>query len=530
MIRLTIQRKVFLAIFALATTLVVVLALVMRWNLEQGFERYTSAAELARLDWLIRNLESEYSAHGSWEFLRQSPEKTWRQLSRPNPRGGYNLPQQDTRPRRNDELAEAPDKEKRTAPPPWQDERPSRNDDTDRPQPPGIQSGTPPRPEGSGIPGAGGPSSRLPPANDLLRIGPRLALFDAEGKFLVGNSNTRVIGAERAISHQGKVVGQLHLDAVPASADQLDAAFLSSQTRNMALAGLAALVLSMLASWGLARHLLAPIRDVTDGARRIADEELDVRIPVRRDDELGELAGNFNLMAERLGEIEASRRAWISDASHELRTPLAVLRAEIEALQDGIREPDEETLSRLHKQVQQLAKLVDDLRRTLDQAPGAGVMERILFSPIDVLDETIDAFRERYLAAEINIDIAGSADTRVQVRGDAGRLTQVFTNVLENTLRYTESGGQLRITVGTKGQRLTLQFDDTAPAPPRSAMPRLFDRFFRAEPSRSRAHGGSGLGLAICKALVEAHGGTIRANLSDLGGLSLVIELPLEKS
>ena len=518
MLRLTVQRKVFLAIFALTTTLVVVLALAMRWNLGQGFERYTSAAEFARLDWLIKNIESEYAIHGNWDFLRSDPEQKWRRLSRPNPRGGYVLPQGESQLPPNEDVTGPQDSGMRRPPPPRPDDPPPRPDDADIPQQPRMQDEQRPLPD-----------ARIPPANDPLRIGPRLALLDADGNRLAGKSSGKGIGSERSIMHQGKVVGRLVLQAAPASVDQLDAAFLASQTRNMLLAGLATLTLSLLAAWALARHLLAPIQDVTDGARRIAEGRLDARIPVRRDDELGELAGNFNMMTERLAKAEESRRAWISDTSHELRTPLAVLRAEIEAMQDGVRSADSATLARLHKQVQQLAKLVDDLRLTLDLEPGVGDMEHVLFSPLATLGEAVAAFRERYADANITLEISGLTGSTRQMRGDAGRLTQVFTNLLENTLRYTDAGGKLRIAAHTDSQRLLIEFEDTAPAPPRSALPHLFERFFRAEPSRSRAHGGSGLGLAICKALVEAHGGCISASLSALGGLCLRIELPLEK-
>lgn len=499
MIRLTIQRKVFLAILALTTVLVVVLALALRWNLGQGFVRYTSAAELARLSWLVEKIETAYAANGSWDFLRSDPERAWRRLTRPDPRGDYNARREDRdRPRSDDE--------------------PPRPEDDLRPRPP-RQDEDSPRPR----PGAA-------PANDPLRIAPRLTLFDNEGQRVAGNDGNDPIGATQPIHHQGRIVGHLSLHVANKAIDNLDTAFLASQTRNILLAGFAALGLSLLAAWLLARHLLAPIRDVTDGARRIAEGWLDARIPVRQDDELGELAGNFNTMAERLAKAEESRRAWISDASHELRTPLAVLRAEIEALQDGVRTADAATLTRLHKQVQQLSSLVDDLRLTLEQAPGASAMEHRPFSPLAVLDDAIESFRERFTAAKIAIEFAGTLGTQGQVRGDAGRLTQVFANLLENTLRYTDAGGCLRITAATKGGRLALQFDDSAPAPPRSALPHLFERFYRAEPSRSRALGGSGLGLAICKTLIEAHGGCISASLSELGGLAIRIELPLEKA
>lgn len=529
MIRLTIQRKVFLATFILATTLVVLLALAMRWNLGQGFERYTTAAEFARLDWLIKNVETEYAAHGSWDFVRADPERVWRRLSRPGSSGGANRPVAERGPDTERGFPPANAQDRRPPRPPWDDRLPRPDDDVG----PGLQgSQPPPRQESpeNGPPPQEPAAERPPPANDPLRIGPRLALLDIDGSRIAGNAGDKGIGAERPILYRGKPVGKLTLQAAPTSVQQLDAAFLASQTQNILFAGLAALGLSLLAAWLLARHLLAPIRDLTAGARRIAEGWLDARIPTHGDDELGELAENFNAMAARLGKVEESRRAWISDTSHELRTPLAVLRAEIEALQDGVRIPDATTLARLHKQVQQLATLVDDLRLTLDREPGIGDMEHLPFSPLAVLDETLAAFRERYAKAGIELESTLARDSRVRMRGDAGRLTQVFTNLLENSLRYTDPGGRLRIMAGVESGRLALQFDDSAPAPPRSALPHLFERFFRAEASRSRSHGGSGLGLAICKALVEAHGGCITAGFSELGGLAIRVELPLEKS
>lgn len=507
MIRLTIQRKVFLATFALATAMAVLLTLVMRWNLGDGFERYTSAAELARLDWVVRNIEADYARHGSWDFVRAAPELAWLRLSRPSPGSGVDRP-----------LPEGAGGFSRGLPPPFEQGQGG-------PAPPWGKP--PPRP-GDGPPQQGSPGA--PPAGDILRVGRRLALVDADGKWLAGNASGTGVGAARPIVHQGSVVGQLTLQAAPSSGRELDAAFLASQTENMAFAGLAALAFSLLAAWLLARHLLAPIRDLARGARQIADGSLAARIQVRSEDELGQLAANFNEMAERLGRVEESRRAWISESSHELRTPLAVLRAEIEAMQDGVRTPDPATLARLHKQVRQLAKLVDDLRLTLDREPPGGDIEQRPVMPVAILEETVGTFRERYAAANIGLDTSRLVDLGWRVRGDAGRLTQVFANLLENSLRYTDAGGQLRIAAQVNKRVLLLEFDDTAPGPSAAALPRLFERFFRAEPSRSRAFGGSGLGLAICQTLVEAHGGRVSAAPSTLGGLHIRVELPLERA
>ncbi|MCP5227322.1 ATP-binding protein [Accumulibacter sp.] len=522
MIRLTIQRKVFLATFALATAMALLLTLIMRWNLGDGFARYTSAAELARLDGMVRNIEGEYARHGNWDFMRAEPEQTWPRLSRPYLEGSPD------RQRPEHPAGFPPGFPPGLQPPPFrQGQGPG---SAGRPEPPPSPAGASSPPD-TGDPGTQRqrdlPNAR--PPFDVLRVGPRLALVDADGKWLAGNAEASGVGAATAITYQGHVVGQLTLRAAPSAERELDAAFLASQTDNMLVAGLAALGFSLLAAWLLARHLLAPIGDLARAARQIAGGTLDARIQIRSEDELGQLAADFNDMAERLGRVEESRRAWISESSHELRTPLAVLRAEIEAMQDGVRTPNAATLARLHKQVQQLTKLVDDLRLTLDREPAEGAMEREMVAPVAVLEETIETFRERYDAAGIRLDSAQLVDAGWQVCGDAGRLMQVFGNLLENSLRYTRAGGQLRITARASKQQLLLEFDDSAPAPPAAALPRLFERFFRAEPSRSRAFGGSGLGLAICRTLVEAHGGQISATASALGGLKIRIELPLEK-
>jgi two-component system sensor histidine kinase BaeS len=132
--------------------------------------------------------------------------------------------------------------------------------------------------------------------------------------------------------------------------------------------------------------------------------------------------------------------------------------------------------------------------------------------------------------ADIALDAAAlpESDPGWRLWCDADRLQQVFAHLLENTLRYTHPGGRLKVSVSARKGRFLLQFDDTPPAPPQQAMERLFERFFRAEPSRSREYGGSGLGLAICKTIVQGHGGTISAAKSVLGGLCILIDLPLE--
>jgi two-component system sensor histidine kinase BaeS len=316
-----------------------------------------------------------------------------------------------------------------------------------------------------------------------------------------------------------------------------DRAFVARQSSFVIWTGVAGLAIALLLSWLLARRWFAPIEALTQGAQRIAQGRLDARVAVRGNDELALLGRTFNDMAERLDRIESSRRAWLADVAHELRTPLAAMRAEIEALQDGVRSFDDKTALRLHRQVMRLGQLVDDLRSSMRERDEASPVLVPVF-PLAVLKEALALARERFAQRSITVD---TTDVDALARrhqpvalGDARRLHQAFMNMLENTLSYTDTGGRLRIGARVEGRDgrdwLVLHFDDSPPGVPTEELPRLFDRLFRGEASRSRALGGSGLGLAICRATIEMHGGSIEAAPSPLGGLRLAVTLPQENA
>lgn len=281
--RLTLQRKIFLAAWILSTATIVILVTFIRLNLGQSFERYTVSAELSRLDWLVRNVQTEYARFGSWDFIERDPERRWRELSRPH---------RDVRtPRPRDEFGEEPDQR----PPP------RRDFDGDRSPPPEYA----PNPL----------VDRTPPPNDPLNIGPRLVLADAEGHRLAGASKIGELSASLPIHYQGEVVGQVFLNPSEAPIGALDDAFLSSQTKSIVGVAVLVLAVALLLAWALVRYLIAPINDLTEGSRRIAEGKLKTRLPIRTHDEFGELAQNFNRMVERLEHLETTRRNWISDAS-----------------------------------------------------------------------------------------------------------------------------------------------------------------------------------------------------------------------
>ena len=233
-------------------------------------------------------------------------------------------------------------------------------------------------------------------------------------------------------------------------------------------------------------------------------------------------------MADTLKAYETMRQQWITDISHELRTPLAILKGEIEAVQDGVRKIRPETLDSLHSEVMRLSKLVADLH-ALSLADTQDLQATLSdVHPLDILNEMANHYRGRMEDRRIEMRLALPDAYGPVIRGNRDRLAQLFANLLENTLRYTDAPGRLIVSAGRNDAGLTIRFDDSAPGVPRDALERIFERLYRVDSSRNRRLGGSGLGLAICRQIVQAHGGAIRAEASPEGGLGIEIDLPLK--
>ncbi|MDM0042181.1 ATP-binding protein [Variovorax sp. J22G21] len=525
--RLTLQNKVFLTLAALLVALMGIYVGFSRLVLTQGLGPYVAEIELERLDWLARRAVEHHVRAGNWDALRADP-GAWHRLQMDD-----DLP-----------FGNAP-------PPPGGAMRPPPlAPDGTRP-PPRASDGSRPPPPPPGMAGGGGPQldllpgrHRPPPPPDRANdprdeptsIYRRLGLTDAEGIHVAGVAVPADEAARLPLREADKVVGYLVLAPLKGLARNAEQAFLTRQSRFMILTGLAGLALALLFSWLLARRWFAPIDALMDGARAVARGQLATRVPVKGSDELAALAGTFNDMVQRLDGIENSRREWLADVSHELRTPLAAMRAEIEALQDGVQPFEPDTSQRLHRQVMRLSLLVEDLRRSMSES-GEFALNLAPVQPLALLRDAIDLVQDRFHRADIALDTAAldalAAARTPTISGDADRLHQVFVNLLENSLRYTDSFGTLRIGASIEHgnpSRLVLKFDDSAPGVLEHELPRIFDRLFRGESSRSRAHGGSGLGLAICRNFVEAHHGQLAASPSPLGGLRMIVSLPLAGS
>jgi len=249
-----------------------------------------------------------------------------------------------------------------------------------------------------------------------------------------------------------------------------------------------------------------------------------VRLAARGHDELAQLARDFNTLAATLAAAQEARRAWIADIAHELRTPLAVLRAEIESLQDGVRPLNQDNVASLAHETGRLTRLVEDLHTLSLSDRGALSYHR---EPVDVAETVRDAVAAQRREAEARgLDVRLDLADGTMVFGDETRLEQVFANLLQNSLRYTDAPGRIAVAVRRDGDRAVVDWQDSAPGVEADELPRLTERLYRVEGSRNRASGGSGLGLAIARAIVEGHGGTLSVDASSLGGLAVRLVFP----
>jgi signal transduction histidine kinase len=277
---------------------------------------------------------------------------------------------------------------------------------------------------------------------------------------------------------------------------------------SLVLAGGAGALAAALTALLAGRYITRRLRALSEGARAIAAGDLSRRVGDSSDDELGELAAAFNRMAESLAGQEEARQRLVADIAHELRTPLAVLQAEIEALQDGVTRPTAKQLGSLHDETELLARLVDDLRTLSLADAGQLSLQRREHDLGGIVERAAAAVAGQAGEKGVRLELAVNGDLPA-VTVDADRIAQVLRNLLTNALRHTEAGG--RVAVGARAQagRVVVEVTDSGAGIPPEALPHVFERFYRADPSRSRATGGSGLGLAIAAQLVRAHGGDI---------------------
>lgn len=342
---------------------------------------------------------------------------------------------------------------------------------------------------------------------------------------------------QRPIEINGRTVAIAHFTPRPEPSDnEANARFLKRQFAGLAGLGLAMVAVAALLAIAVARRWMRPLAAAQAATHRLAQGEFDHRLPPadgRWHDELDDLAQDLNRLAEGLQRLEGSRRRWVAELSHELRTPLTVMRGELDAVADGVRPLNAERLNSLRREVEWLTRLADDFALLARGDLRALPVHRQPTDPAALLAQTRARWAPRLEAAGLASDWQWP-DLPACVAADATRLQQVLDNLLGNALAYTQAPGRVAVQAQRQGaQAWCVTVDDSPPGVLDTAeRERLFEPLYRRDASRTRAgqsgdDGGSGLGLSIARALVQAHGGSLRADASPLGGLRLVMELPL---
>ncbi|WP_028583870.1 ATP-binding protein [Desulfogranum mediterraneum] len=474
--KLTIQYKLFLCMLAAALAVVAYMAVVIQWSFDRGFLEYIDTQEQEHLQRLLVELESYYKEKQSWQGLKDNPLELL-QLH------AHTLPESLKRERIIAMLKEGklPD---------W------------------LLSPSP-------------QSSKEPPRHPLMR----LIILDQNQRLIFGRRQGTEPPHLIPLQYRNRQVGAVGLYSPRSFSEDHQLLFVRQQKLALLLVGLAAIFITIGLSLPLAYHLTKPIRSLSQAARKLISGDFSPRLKPGSKDELGQLSHDFNRLAETLAFNETQRKLWISDIAHELRTPLTGLQGEIEAVQDGIRQADEQTLARLHQGVMRLRRLVEDLNDLSRSELGLVSYFREEMDLGRLLLDELET--QQHAAAKVGLELKlVSSPAPLVVVGDGQRLQQLIANLLINSLKFTDQGGLVEVTASHQPPWVEVRIEDSPPGVPGQALPKLFDHLYRVEASRNRAMGGAGLGLAICRQIVLAHEGSITAGHSPLGGLKITVRLP----
>ncbi|MHA3081039.1 sensor histidine kinase efflux regulator BaeS [Acinetobacter sp. ANC 5502] len=551
-LRVPIALRLFLTVL-LTTVIITTVSLgVFQWTMKENFTKYVADVEMQKLDHLIENLAGVYSIYHDWGNAIQA--QILQIEGKPNPddydhlsrvwlRRQYDIAFQQRYFKENTILNVPTGVEQQTAvkkeglsvseirllqenlPSEYQPFEglsfPLKNGALWNRKPP--QDNHKPK-VGESLLASAPPEGkkRFIPMPDKLGLSSRLSLYDAKKHFIVGEQNTGAVSF-RPITVNNQVVGYLGLKPVLDQEDALSLNFFSTQKQVLLLIYAVTVFASLLLALLLATYFKKPIHQLLRVARELTKGHYESKMQVKRNDELGDLSNQMNQLAEILHQHELSRRQWVADTSHELKTPLAVLQAQIEAMQDGIRKPTPEHFASMMSQVSSLKKLTQDLA---DLAQVEAQQLTCYFAEVDpwqvVVQEVIN-FTPKFEQAQLEIEVDG---TGALLSLDVDRFKQIVVNLLGNSIRYTEQGGKIRIHSAQNEQTWTLFIDDSPLGLTDEQLQRLGERFYRVDDSRTRSTGGTGLGLALSVKIATALGGKLSFDHSSLGGLRCQLTFP----
>lgn len=355
-----------------------------------------------------------------------------------------------------------------------------------------------------------------------------MSLYDDQKNFIIGNDDLGMEIHFEPIYRREKIVGYLGIPLNPALTGVLEEEFIGDFTGSLLIATGFSLLMAFLVSIPISSLMSRRLQVLAEKLEGMAGGDYEsVNMPLSRKDEFGLLEMRIWELSKSLQEAESSRQELVANISHDLRTPLAVLKADLEALQDGIREWGHESLGRLVKHSDRLHKLISDLYELSLTQLGNLRYRKEMIDLNSLVENCVTDYREWAIQKGISLTVELSFEQEIWVYADAGRVEQLLGNLISNSLQYSDSPGSVQVSVTSDSQAARISVEDSAPSLPQDDFSKLFVRSYRGH--RQIQDKGSGLGLLICKNIVDAHGGSIFAQRSVAGGVAIIMLIPKVK-
>ncbi len=512
--------KLLLVFLLTSFTLLLLLYALMQWSVDRGMLNYVNQRQVQSLQLVSENLSALYQEHKGWQTIVSSSAET-NDTVKPQRRAEFNEALRRPRPR-----------------------------DENRRRPENRANGKMPvKPQGTSAAGEywrivlrlseqglryPDDISQLTRDYDARRqrteleengaqIRPRFSLLDASKQVLIGRYAARFV--KKPILFDSEIVGYVALPPTKQITDKFDLQFVEDINQHILLILAGIFLVIMVITIPLSRHFVGPITRLKNAVIKVNQGQLSTRLPIVGHDELAILAMNFNDLAATLEQNEVLRKRWLADIAHELRTPLAIVKGELEAMEDGVRAINIKNIASISEEVNHLQSLINDLNELNQAEIGAMRYQKSALNINQLL--TLNAERHRALLTSHGLVLSLEIpQKKISSWADAKRLNQLLDNLFANSAKYTDAPGQVICRLVEKPDDVVIYLEDSQPGVSEADLEKLFEHLYRVDSSRNRKTGGSGIGLALCKHIVYAHQGEISAHASALGGLMIKISLP----
>jgi len=493
-----IQNKLFLTLFGFSLVLVVMFPMLMKWSIDKGMVEYVNTKEIEALVPVLQLLTQEYNKNNNWLTMRNKHQK-FRHIIAKQLQGSEFSIEDDKPARRQPQFRGPPPRRNQLQPASGASNAPQRN------QPPPLRP------------------------HHLTTGDVHYALLDRDKILLAGKKLANLDYGSKDIIIDGNVVGYFLVSKRKSLTQGFEFEFIEQQKKYLWIIALFIMGLVALVTLPISRHMVEPITLITRGMHKLTQGDYQQRITLKRQDELGELSRDYNELAHTLSESETARKRWLADTSHELRTPIAILRGELEAMLDDVRPLTKANITSANDEVKHLQRLIDDLHQLASTDVGGMRYRKSSQNLSELLTAELDKYHSYLADAGIAFTLDVTTDN-VAIYCDKTRLYQLFENIINNSIKYSKASC-LKVTLSadiiSDNPVAKLVFEDNGIGVSDDHLGNLFEYLYRVDDSRNRQFGGAGLGLSLCRQIVNAHQGEIWAEKSNLGGLAIIMILPL---